>query len=71
MLTILRLAKETSLFYSLLVLINTVDLGPEGTYTNQYNQKIQKFGQSRLRSLEIINSLLSFMHPSYGALAQA
>ena len=71
MLTILRVAKETSLFYSLLVLINTVDLGPEGRYTNQYNKNIQKFGQSRLRSLELISTLLSYMHPSYGALAQA
>lgn len=40
MLTILRIVRETNLFYSLLVLINTVDLGPDGRYTNQYNKNI-------------------------------
>ena len=71
MLTLLNLTKESNLFYNLLVIINTVDLGTYGRYTNQYNKHIQKFGQSRLRSLEIINQLLSFLHPSYGQLAQA
>ena len=71
MLTILRLTKETQFIYNLLVLINTVDMGPNAKYTNQYNRHIYKFGQARLRSLEILNKILSFLHPSYGALASA
>ena len=72
MFILLNLAKETNLFYNLLIVINTVELGPDGRYTNQYNQNIQKFGQTRLRALELIYTILQFFpNPSYGALAQA
>jgi hypothetical protein len=54
-----------------MILINSTNLGPDGTYMNQYNQTIQKIGQTRLRSLELLHCILSFLHPSYGALGKA
>jgi hypothetical protein len=43
----------------------------ESTYVNQQGLKINKIGQIRLRALELIQLMLSLMHPSNGPLAAA
>ena len=73
MLAFLRLAKQHDLLYNLMIIINN-----KGTYTggatkyeNQQKMVITKFGQTRLRSLELIHSVLQLLHPTLGVLASA
>jgi len=54
-----------------MLVINEVNLGPDGRYVNQYGETIQKIGQARLRALELLHCILTFLHPSYGVLAKA
>jgi len=61
------------LIYNLLIIINGKDTreGFAPKYTNQQNLEITKIGQVRLRSLELVQQVLSLMHPTNGALAAA
>lgn len=57
------------MFSNLLLNINQRDLDEEGTYTNQNKQTIKKIGPRRLKSLEVMHSVLQLLYPSNGKLA--
>ena len=61
------------MFSNLLLTINERgDLGEEeATYTNQNGNTVKRIGQKRLKSLEVIHSILQLLHPSNGKLAQS
>lgn len=67
----MAIIKETQLLYNLLLIINTKGTGDDDYIMNQFDQRIPKFGQARLRSLELMNSIFSILHPSHGPLAAA
>lgn len=49
---------------------NELGVGDE-YYTNQYNKRIKKFGATRLRSLELLHSILVLLYPTLGPLSSA
>ena len=68
------------MFYNLILQVNSFDIrhhttsgtGTDGAYyTNQYGEKIRRMGQARLKSLELIHSILLLLYPSAGALIKA
>ena len=68
----LNVAQNNQLFYNLLLIINVGDLdSSQSTYMNQQNAVIKRIGLTRLKSLELIELILSLLHPSLGKLAQA
>lgn len=67
----LNLVKEYQLLYNLLLIVNTKNDKENDFIVNQYEERIHKFGQRRLRSLELINSIFNLLHPSHGPLAAA
>ena len=57
---------------NLLLIINGSDLdSSQSTYMNQQNAVIRKIGLTRLKALELLQLILSLLHPSLGKLAQA
>ena len=67
----LTLVQEYQLIYNLLLIINTKSDKDKDFIVNQQQEKIHKFGQSRLRSLELMNAVFALLHPSNGPLAAA
>lgn len=67
----LQLVQEYQLFYNLLLIVNTKTEKEDDFIVNQYLERIHKFGQRRLRSLELINGIFNLLHPSHGPLAAA
>lgn len=61
----LSLVKETNYIYNLALLININD---DETYYNQQQITVPKFGPARLRSLEVLNQIITLLHPSKGFL---
>ena len=54
------------------MLINQNDIdSANATYVNQQNATIRKIGQTRLKALELFQTILSLLHPSLGVLAAA
>lgn len=43
----------------------------QATYVNQQNAVVKKIGLTRLNALELMQQILSLLHPSLGRLAQA
>ena len=72
MLMFMKLVDKHQFLYNLVIIINTKSTQEsEDTLVNQRNHTIIRFGQTRLRSLEMINQIFSLLHPSSGILAQA
>ena len=73
MLAFLGLVKKHDLIYNLLIMINNKGTytGGASRYENQSKTVITKFGQTRLRSLELIHAVLQLLHPTLGVLAAA
>ncbi len=58
------------------VIPSSIDDVNHGDYSksfivNQYGKRVKKFGILRLRSLELLNSVLSQLYPSFGCLMVA
>jgi len=53
-------------------MMNSSEIGVEDEYyTNQYLQRIKKIGATRLRSLELLHSVLVLLYPTLGPLSSA
>lgn len=52
-------------------MVNTKGNNDEDIYLNQSNERVPKFGQTRLRSLELMNNIFVLLHPSHGPLSAA
>ena len=62
----LSIVKETNYMYNLCIIINTSD---SNLYLNQQDLQVPKFGPTRLRGLEVVNNIITLMHPTKGVLA--
>lgn len=67
----MSLVNEYQLLYNLVIIINTKGNGEDDFIVNQQNERVPKFGQTRLRSLELLNNIFILLHPSHGPLAAA
>lgn len=73
--TFMGLIKENEFFYNLTILINSkglkgTDSFSQNEYTNQNGKLVRKIGLTRLRSLELLEVLLSLLNPTLGPLAK-
>ena len=68
-LALLNIVQEKDILFNLLISINSMN--SQQSYVNQQQVKIKKIGLTRLRSLELMQNILTLMHPGYGALARA
>ena len=71
----MRLVKDSEFIYNLIITINSRGLKgsdelSQNEYTNQNGKTIRKIGLTRLRSMELLETILSLLNPSNGALAK-
>lgn len=72
LLKFLNIVKSQDFVYHLLIMMNASEIGVEDQYyTNQYLQRIKKIGATRLRSLELLHSILVLLYPTLGPLSSA
>lgn len=69
MLKFLDQVEKQNMFSNLLLTITHEELNDDREYSNQNKKRIQKIGQKRLKSLEVMHSLLQLLYPSNGKLA--
>ena len=69
----MQIGQSQNLVYNLLLTINNKDLSkPESQYmVNQQGMKVRKIGAARVRCLELLNLMLTLLHPSLGPLMKA
>jgi len=61
--------EKQNMFSNLLLTVTQEELDEDREYSNQNRKRIQKIGQKRLKSLEVMHSLLQLLYPSNGKLA--
>jgi len=72
LLKFLNIVKNQDFVYHLLIMMNSSEIGVKDEYyTNQYEQRIRKIGATRLRSLELLHSILVLLYPTLGPLSSA
>ena len=70
LLKFLKIAEDINLIFHLLLIINQGDTAPQ-YYTNQNNQRVKKFGLTRMRALEFLHTFLTLLFPTLGVMAAA
>lgn len=75
LLKFLNIVERSNVLYQLLILMNSNDLsisqGNDFYYMNQYGSRVKKIGQTRLKCLELMHSILVLLYPTLGHLAAA
>ena len=71
MLQFMKCFEEHQFLYNLIIMISSKSREIVEPLINQYDVKVDRFGQTRLRSLELMFNIFSLLHPSNGVLASA